>query len=277
MELNQYKSGIADIYNARASAYDKVGDNSDWHRRICLKLLSDADVKVSHWVLDVATGTGTIALEAARIVSGQGHVIGIDIAAEMLAIAEQKPKDLGVFDVVKFEYADAETYEHSVRFDHIFCCSALVWMSDVDGAIRHWGSLLTKGGQIHLQTHNVHAFIVSNILAEVASEMGVDIRLHKAFGSVDKLQKILADSGFDQIKIAEVPELFEVSLEKAKSSIPDKNSPLPGHERSPLAGLGDSAWNQLRDETARRLEKVAVNNVITDERTSLFAHARKRY
>lgn len=275
MELDSYKSAIADIYNRRAPVYDHPSDNTDWHLRICRTLLDGADLKPGQSVLDVATGTGTIALEAARKVSRQGRVVGIDIAVEMLRIAQCKAEEAGVSDIVTFQCADAEQYEEPLRFDHLFCCSALVWMSDVEQALRHWRSLLSADGMIHLQTHSVDAFVVSNIFSDIAAEMGVDVQLHKSFGCEKRLREILANAGFDQIVISKEPEWFEVSLDRAKGTIPDRYFPLPGQAVSPLKDLDDHEWAQLRNMTVQRLEEIAVNGVITDNRTSLFAHARR--
>jgi ubiquinone/menaquinone biosynthesis C-methylase UbiE len=46
-------------------------------------------------VLDVATGTGLVALAAARVVGPGGRVTGIDLSSAMLARAAEKAGELG--------------------------------------------------------------------------------------------------------------------------------------------------------------------------------------
>ncbi len=56
-------------------------------------------------VLDVATGTGDLALELARRVAPGGEVVGSDFSEAMLARAQRKPRPAGV--ELRFEWGDA--------------------------------------------------------------------------------------------------------------------------------------------------------------------------
>jgi len=57
-------------------------------------------------VLDVGTGPGALAIEIATR-CGSCSVIGVDLAPEMLAIAEGRARGAGVADRVRFQVADA--------------------------------------------------------------------------------------------------------------------------------------------------------------------------
>ncbi len=56
-------------------------------------------------VLDVATGTGDLAIELARRVAPGGEVVGSDFSEAMLARARTKPKPVGA--ELRFEWGDA--------------------------------------------------------------------------------------------------------------------------------------------------------------------------
>ena len=56
-------------------------------------------------VLDVATGTGDLAIELARRVAPGGEVVGSDFSEAMLARARTKPKPAGA--ELRFEWGDA--------------------------------------------------------------------------------------------------------------------------------------------------------------------------
>ncbi len=69
-ELDEYKQQIADLYSRRSHTYDE----GDWHPRIAYRLVELAKISRGQHVLDIATGTGMVAIEAAQLVDSQGQV-----------------------------------------------------------------------------------------------------------------------------------------------------------------------------------------------------------
>lgn len=65
--------------------------------------------------LDVGCGTGRYALEFAR--RGAGRVVGIDIAAKMVAVCEARAREAGVEDRCTFIQSDLLAYEPDARFN----------------------------------------------------------------------------------------------------------------------------------------------------------------
>jgi SAM-dependent methyltransferase len=70
-------------------------------------LLEYALIRDRQHVLDIATGTGHIAIAASQIVGSEGRVIGIDISAGMLEQTRNKVEALGLKNI-EFQLADAE-------------------------------------------------------------------------------------------------------------------------------------------------------------------------
>lgn len=131
LKIDEYKQQIADLYSSRSAGYD----NGAWHPRIAHRLVKYADIQPGQKVLDLATGTGMVAIEAAQIVGDEGYVIGIDISTGMVDRASEKIAALGLSNI-EFQVADAEALDFSENsFDLIFCSSAFIWMSDLLGAL----------------------------------------------------------------------------------------------------------------------------------------------
>ena len=104
-------SEVAGNYD-RLNSLISLGIHHQWRRR-CVRW---SGVRQGDSVLDLATGTGDLALEFSRAVGPSGTVLGTDFNAAMLETAPQKAKDAGLN--VQFEIADATalSYETS-RFD----------------------------------------------------------------------------------------------------------------------------------------------------------------
>lgn len=85
----------------------------DGAQRLSDRLVELAEIKPGYIALDIATGIGEPALTAAKKVGPNGHVIGIDISPEMVAIARERAREAGLDAIVVFEDADAETYRYS--------------------------------------------------------------------------------------------------------------------------------------------------------------------
>jgi ubiquinone/menaquinone biosynthesis C-methylase UbiE len=155
LELDDYKQQVADLYSCRSANYD----NGDWHPRIAHRLVEYAHLCPGQHVLDIATGTGMFAIEAAQIVGIEGRVIGIDISTGMIEQAKRKAETLGLGNI-EFQFADAEALNFPENsFDCIFCSSALIWMSDLLDALRHWHQLLRPGGLLGFHAFADTAFV----------------------------------------------------------------------------------------------------------------------
>ena len=78
-----YKARIQGMWESRGGSYDS---SDTFHQALAEELVQVASPLPGHSVLDVATGTGMVALPVAqRVASGGGQVVGIDISASMLA------------------------------------------------------------------------------------------------------------------------------------------------------------------------------------------------
>ena len=132
-------SGFYDVMNSVMTA----GLHHGWRRRA----VDLARVAPGDRVLDVATGTGDLALELARRVAPGGAVIASDFSEEMLTRARMKGTDTPV--PVTFEWANAMALPYA---DGEFAAATVGFgarnFSDLDQGLREMTRVVRPGGTV---------------------------------------------------------------------------------------------------------------------------------
>jgi len=128
-------AGGYDLMNSVMTA----GLHHQWRRRAA----DLAQVGPGDSVLDVASGTGDLAIELARRVGRSGHVIGSDFSEEMLARAREKDPAL----VWEWGNALDLPYE-SGRFDAVTVGFGARNFSDLDQGLREMTRVARPGGHV---------------------------------------------------------------------------------------------------------------------------------
>lgn len=272
IKLDEYKQQIADLYSRRSSHYD----DGDWHPRIAHRLVEYAQLSHGQQILDIATGTGMVAIEAAQIVGNAGQVIGIDISTGMIERAKRKVESLGLCNI-EFQLADAEALDFpSNTFDCIFCSSALIWMSNLLGALRLWHRFLKPGGVLGFHAFADTAFVEGTVTQRVLEKYGVSLLFNKPTGTVEKCAHLLQQSGFEEINIKVERDGEYISLEKAKGMWLGKgSSPTPGQYPNPLLKLTSEQLVQARLEFDTELEALQTEQGIWNDLTIFYTFGRK--
>lgn len=104
------KEQIAHMFNDIAGRYDflnrfmSLGIDVGWRKK-ALRMLQPLQPKV---ILDVATGTGDVAILAARMLQPE-KIIGIDISEGMLAFGREKVEKAGLSGKITLQEGDSET------------------------------------------------------------------------------------------------------------------------------------------------------------------------
>jgi ubiquinone/menaquinone biosynthesis C-methylase UbiE len=272
LKLDEYKQKIADLYSSRSAGYD----NSAWHPRIAHRLVAYADIQQGQKVLDLATGTGMVAIEAAQIVGDEGHTIGIDIATGMVERARQKVAALGLSNI-EFQVADVEALDFPENsFDRIFCSSAFIWMSDLIRALQHWHRLLKPGGMLGFHAFAETAFVAGVVSQKVLEKQGVSLLLSKPTGTVEKCHNLLQQAGFELIDIKTEPDGNYISLERAKTMWAGNPSfPTPGQYPNPLLKLTSEQLAQAKVDFDTELEQIQTPQGIWDDGTIFYVFGQK--
>lgn len=271
LKLNDYKQQIADLYSRRSPSYDE----GDWHPQIARHLIEYVRIHPGQHVLDIATGTGLVAIAAAERVGSDGRVVGVDISAGMLERARQKVDALGLHNIELF-LADAETLNFPAnRFDRILCSSALIWMADLAAALRLWYRFLKPGGILGFHAFADTAFVGGVISQKVMKKYGVSLTLNQPTGTVEKCYELLRQAGFEAIKIE--PEQYGsyISLERAKQMWTGSENPAPGQFPNPLSQLSPQQLKRAKAEFEAELKALETDRGIWNDITIFFALGRK--
>ncbi|MBE9216474.1 methyltransferase domain-containing protein [Plectonema cf. radiosum LEGE 06105] len=192
-----YKQQLLNDFNSRIN-YDK----GRFYIPIANKLVEFADLQKGQKILDVATGTGIVALNAAEKVGSEGKVIGIDISTGMLSNARKKLAETSLQNV-EFVEADAEVFNLEVNsFDAILCSLAVCYLTDIPAALRKWYKFLKTDGFVAFNVWSENAFPPSVLFREVANRYGVKVpNPNEPMGTIERCNQLLDKIGFKNISI----------------------------------------------------------------------------
>jgi len=136
-----------------ATSYDAVTEQFDFFTErltspLAARLVSLAEIKPSDSVLDIGTGTGVVALLAAKKIAEDGKVHGIDLSEGMLATATAKAEKFGLEEKVKFSQMDAENLEFEAgTFDAVVSLFALLHFPNPLTALKEIYRVMRPGGR----------------------------------------------------------------------------------------------------------------------------------
>ena len=144
----QYKAGQRRQWGMSAAGWQQHWNI--WERaaqHVNERLVALAHIQAGHRVLDIATGLGEPALTAARRVGPTGHVVATDLVPEMLALARENARALGL-QHMSFQEMDAEAPdvpEHT--FHAILCRWGLMFLPQPTTVLTGLRRLLVPGGR----------------------------------------------------------------------------------------------------------------------------------
>lgn len=147
----------SDVFKQRdAGSYDAVSESfarftARFSQPIAARMVNLAALKPTDHVLDVGTGTGIVALEAARQLGAVGRVTAIDLSAGMLATAERLASLDGAGSRITWRSMDAEALQlEDATFDSVLSLFALLHFPSPLAALREMLRVLKPGSQLVL-------------------------------------------------------------------------------------------------------------------------------
>ena len=265
--LNEYKQRVIADFNSRTN-YDK-GNN--FHPPIANRLVELAGLQSGQKILDIATGTGLVAIAVAQIVGSDGQVVGVDISKGMLEQQERKIEAAGLQNI-ELKEADAEYLKFSDNsFDAILCSSAIVYLTDIPAALRNWHRFLKKGGLVAFSCFAEKALTVSIMYRAVAQRYGIFLpNPNEPLDTPEKCHKMLREAGFEDIKviteqlgnyISNADTLWNINLNSACGN--------------PLLQLSLEKLEQCKAEYIAELEALATDQGIWNDVKTQFVLGRK--
>jgi demethylmenaquinone methyltransferase/2-methoxy-6-polyprenyl-1,4-benzoquinol methylase len=140
---------VRGVFDSVASKYDVMNDLMSFglHRAWKAYTVLVADIKDGHQVLDIAGGTGDLAMAFAKKVGKTGRVVHTDINEAMLRTGRDRLLDAGfglptlVCDAEHLPFADN-------HFDRVSVAFGLRNMTHKDAALREMNRVLKPGGKL---------------------------------------------------------------------------------------------------------------------------------
>jgi demethylmenaquinone methyltransferase/2-methoxy-6-polyprenyl-1,4-benzoquinol methylase len=151
-ELREVRPGSGAMFDAIASRYDLLnrilsgGVDRRWRRRTVDALQLPADQPAR--VLDVATGTGDLAIAIARR-HPLASVVGVDPSENMLAVGRTKLEKAGLADRVTLAAGDAEQLDYpDASFDGATIAFGIRNVPDRARGLAEMARVVRPGGRV---------------------------------------------------------------------------------------------------------------------------------
>ncbi|NEP81999.1 MAG: methyltransferase domain-containing protein [Okeania sp. SIO3B3] len=274
VKLDRYKQELAKIYSQRSQKYDE----SKWHSQITHRLVESAQIKLGDRVLDIATGTGHVAIEVAQLVGDDGRVVGIDISSGMLEQARKKIAQLNLTNI-EFHLADGENIDFPTNsFDLIFCANAFPLMADKAATLRLWSQFLKPGGYIGLHSIAETGFTGIIVLEKVLENHGINLdffHLSDTVNTIEKYQDLLTQADLEIISVEMENHGSYLSLEDTKKRWNLVYYPSPGNIPNPITQLSSEEIEQMKAEFEEELERLIKPEGIWNNGTTFLVLGRK--
>jgi demethylmenaquinone methyltransferase/2-methoxy-6-polyprenyl-1,4-benzoquinol methylase len=208
---------VRGVFDSVASRYDVMNDlmSLGMHRIWKQYTVTVADVRSGHQVLDIAGGTGDLALAFAKRVGPTGRVVHTDINEAMLRTGRDRLLDRGV--VLPTVVCDAEHLPFpDQHFDRVSVAFGLRNMTHKDLALREMCRVLKPGGKLLVlefskvapPLEKVYDWYSFNILPQLGRWVARDeasyrylaesIRMHPG---QDALKDLMKQNGFGHVDI----------------------------------------------------------------------------
>ena len=173
MKRPKNKTGLRDYfrkryYNLFSRFYDFVirVHSRDPEGRLRKYLVERAGVQPGENILDICTGTGSVAIEFAKKVGIQGKVAGVDFSRGMLAKAKGKAEKTGLNNLFLIEAKAGDLPFKDNQFQAATLAYALYELKSEERkkAIAEIARVIKKGGRALVMEHEVPKRLLLRVL-----------------------------------------------------------------------------------------------------------------
>jgi demethylmenaquinone methyltransferase / 2-methoxy-6-polyprenyl-1,4-benzoquinol methylase len=150
IEPGEKAARVRRVFDSVASRYDLMNDlmSGGLHRLWKNRLVAMMRPRAGQKILDVAGGTGDIALRCAEHTEGQAHIVVCDINPAMLQVGRDKAIDHGYLKNVAWVTGDAEALPFSSQSMDTACIAfGLRNVTRIDTALLEMARVLKPGGR----------------------------------------------------------------------------------------------------------------------------------
>lgn len=269
--IDSYKQQLKEFYGSRTNYDHEEGTRHPLEAKLLLEFVP---LQQGQKILDVATGTGLLAIPTCEIVGAEGSVIGIDMTPGMLHQARVKIADARLQNIELIE-ADIENIDfNDSSFNVIFCCEAIVLFPDILATLRHWYRWLKLEGFVAFTSPPETALIAHIHKKICAKVLGVELpHILEPLGTPERCRSLLQQAGFKDIEIKIEPSGRYQHLRNDRLSRTVININLKGHPL--LSKLTQEQLERLQVEYSAEIEKLTTDQGVWMDTTKFFVRGRK--
>jgi ubiquinone/menaquinone biosynthesis C-methylase UbiE len=194
---------IGEYFNQRAGIWDETSSETDTTR---LELMSKRlKIKPGSTVLDVGCGTGVFIPFLLSRIGGEGRLVALDVAEEMLKRARAKG-----FKDIEYLLADVTSIPLGYEvFDAVVCYSSFPHFQDKPKALAEINRVTKSGGRLFI-CHTSSRTVVNRLHRQIPA-VANDIIPDKP-----EMQLMLSRAGFTDIKIEDSKESYLARARKPR-------------------------------------------------------------
>jgi len=213
------KAGLVKgVFDSVASRYDIMNDlmSGGLHRVWKRFAIDQAAARPGHRILDLAGGTGDLALEFATQVGSNGEVVLADINYAMLEQGRRRLIDAGVAGNLSIAQVDAENLPfEDASFDRVTIAFGLRNVTDKNAALASMYRVLKPGGKALIlefskplesikPLYDLYSFKILPVLGKLVADdedsyqyLAESIRMHP---DQETLLGMMRDAGFERCR-----------------------------------------------------------------------------
>ncbi len=216
--VEEKASLVKGVFDSVATRYDIMNDlmSAGMHRLWKRHTIDQAAVRAGQYVLDLAGGTGDLALKFARQVGPKGHVVLADINAAMLEQGRRRLVDAGVAGNLSIAQVNAESLPFDDgSFDCITIAFGLRNVTDKQSALESMYRVLKPGGKALIlefsepvkslkPAYDLYSFKILPLIGKIVAKdeasyqyLAESIRMHP---NQETLLGMMQDAGFERCR-----------------------------------------------------------------------------
>lgn len=211
MNDDDIKNGIKKTFDEVAQRYEKI----DFFKESARNIVEIISSKNPTNILDVASGTGNVALECAVSLS-EVRVDAVDISSLMLECAKEKAKELNITNV-NFHCTDIEKLQMPQKYDVVICSYAMFFLPNPIDTLKKLFTHLNEDGMLLFTSFCENAFSPSSkILMNILNSYGVQTppKSWKNLQTIDDINYLCQKANIKNIKIQKKIIRYPIDLQK---------------------------------------------------------------
>ena len=270
MDLDEYRKQSLDSWDRFSSNWEDERDYvTEKTQPVYDALLARLDPQPGETILELAGGTGDLALAVAERVGGDGRVLYTDFAPGMVDAARRRGDEVGA-ENVEYRVLDAERMDlEDGSVDGVVCRFGYMLMADPAAALSETKRVLRDGGRVAFAVwgppdSNKWAFIPGFTMVELGHLPPPEPNAPGIFamGDPNRIRELVTGAGFGEPEIEQVgvhwgyvdtDEHWEKTLKLAAPIAEAYNGASP-EERERIVGTVRERIGALLDDDAAALD-----------------------